>query len=176
MDRILQQPVNDIIAMVKKKEMARDAHLAASQNGMSQMKKKKKEQSKQKLFDSDKLKQAPCPHCKKMNALHPDGSFGWNSKPFEMCVNCFSMKRAKKPDDKSVSFNADSKQHADIGIIIAHMSAISTSNANNDSHVWSGLPVKIHLKDGAVPYNAQTAWSIPLHWQTPVKEQYERDR
>ena len=56
MDRILQQPVNDIIAMVKKKEMARDAHSAASQIGMPQMKKNKKEQSKQKLSDSDKLK------------------------------------------------------------------------------------------------------------------------
>ena len=133
-DRILQQPVNDVIAMVEKKEMARDAHSAASQNGMSQMKKKKKEQSKQKLSDSDKLKQAPCPHCKKMYALHRDGRFGWNSKPFEMCVNCFRMKRAKKPDDNSVSSNADFEQSADIGIIVAPVSAIATSNAKNDSH------------------------------------------
>ena len=39
----------------------------------------------------------------------------------------------------------------------------------------SGPPVEIHLKDEAVPYKAQTAVSIPLHWQTPIKEQYARD-
>ena len=36
-DGIHQQPVSNVIAMVEKKEMARDAHSAASQNGMSQM-------------------------------------------------------------------------------------------------------------------------------------------
>ena len=51
---ILQQPVNDVIAMVEENS-------AASQNGMSQMKKVKEEQSMQKLSDSDKLKQATCP-------------------------------------------------------------------------------------------------------------------
>ena len=39
----------------------------------------------------------------------------------------------------------------------------------------SGPPVEIHLKDGTVPNKAQTAVSIPWHWQTPVKEQYARD-
>ena len=40
-DKILQQPVNDVISLVEKKEMARE------------------------------------------------GQFGWNSKPFDMCRDCF---------------------------------------------------------------------------------------
>ena len=75
-----------------------------------------------------------------MYALHRDGSFGWNSKTFEMFVNCFRIKGAKKPDNKSVSSNADSEQSADIGIIVAHVSAISTSNVKNDSHVTPPTP------------------------------------
>ena len=44
------------------------------------------------------------------------------------------MRVNKKPDDNSISSNADSGQSADIGIIIDHLSTISTSNARNDSH------------------------------------------
>ena len=39
----------------------------------------------------------------------------------------------------------------------------------------TGPPVEIHLKDGAVPYKAQTAVSVPLHWQADVREQLTRD-
>ena len=39
----------------------------------------------------------------------------------------------------------------------------------------SGPPVEIHLKDGAVPFKARTAVSIPIHWQSKVKELYAKD-
>ena len=45
-DQILQQPVNDVIVMVEKKEIARDVHSAASQCDMSSMKRQKKKNEK----------------------------------------------------------------------------------------------------------------------------------
>ena len=41
-DQILQKSVNEVIATVEKKEMARDAHSAASTSAMSSMKQFKK--------------------------------------------------------------------------------------------------------------------------------------
>jgi len=89
-DNILQKSVNEVIAMVEKKEMARDAHSAASTSAISSMKQQKKREQNQpqlqkKPSKGDKSKQAPCPHCKKMYSLHREGRFGWNSKPFDMC-------------------------------------------------------------------------------------------
>ena len=39
----------------------------------------------------------------------------------------------------------------------------------------SGPPVEICLKDGAIPFKAQTAVSVPLNWQADIKEQLARD-
>ena len=74
-DRILTQPINDVIAMVEKKEMARDAHSAANHSSMSSMKRQQKK-NQQKLTESEKNKQGSCPHCKKTYALHREGRFG----------------------------------------------------------------------------------------------------
>ena len=134
-DQILQQPVNDVIAMVEKKEMARDAHSAASQSAMSSMKKQKKKNEKQKLTDTDKSKQATCPQCKKMYALHREGRFGWNSKPFDMCIDCFRIKGRKKQGDNSAASISDSENTADIGIIVAHVSSIAASGSECTSPI-----------------------------------------
>ena len=134
-DQILQQPVNDVIAMVEKKEMARDAHSAASQSAMSSMKKQKKKSEKQKLTDADKAKQATCPQCKKSYALHREGRFGWNSKPFDMCIDCFRVKGRRKPGDNSAASISDTENAADIGIIVAHVSSIAASGSECNSKV-----------------------------------------
>ena len=149
-DQILQQPVNDVIAIVEKKDMARDAHTAASTSAISSMKQQQKkrehndaaqkqqqlQQSQQKVRDGDKSKQAPCPHCKKMYALYREGRFGWNSKPFDVCRDCFRIQRRQKPGEKSVSSVSEFDQTADVGIIVAHVSAIgtSTSDSEGDGH------------------------------------------
>ena len=100
-DRILIQPVNDVIATVEKKEMAKEAHSAANHSSMSSMK-RQQQKNQQKLSESDKNKQGSCPHCKKTYALHREGRFGWNSKPFDMCMDCFKIKKRKKPSDNYV--------------------------------------------------------------------------
>ena len=130
-DRILEHPINDVIAAVEKKEMARDAHSAVSASSMSSMKLQRRkgqagaasgQQQLQKAPEADKCKQASCPHCKQGFALYREGRFGWNSKPFDMCRDCFRTQRRKKPEKDSTSVSSVSE--ADVGIIVAHLSSI----------------------------------------------------
>ena len=84
-DKILQQPVNDVISLVEKKEMARDAHSVASTSAISSMKQQQKkkvhaglahestQQQGQKSSDVDRSKQGNCPHCKTIFALYREG-------------------------------------------------------------------------------------------------------
>ena len=73
-DQLLQKSINEVIAMVEKKEMARDAHCAVSTSAISSMKQlqKKKvhnvaaDKQSQNPNDAEKGKQVPCPKCKKI--------------------------------------------------------------------------------------------------------------
>ena len=141
-DGILAQPINDVIALVEKKEMARDAHSAASSSSMSSMKLQRKktqtsadagQQRTTKATEVERSKQGNCPHCKKDYALYREGRFGWNSKPYEMCRTCFQSQRRKKQEVNSTSVS--SVPEADVGIIVAHVSAISETGVHDDSYV-----------------------------------------
>ena len=134
-DKILEQSINYVISAVEKKEMARDAHSATSVSSMSSMKLQRKRGQaglasgqQQKTNESERNKQGNCPHCKKDYSLFKEGHFGWNSKPYEMCPGCFRAQRRKKPDtNKSVASVSESE--ADVGVIVAHVSAIGEAKA-----------------------------------------------
>ena len=81
----------------------------------------------------------------------------------------------KRPD--KLPFPAIPENNAKMELWIKEYFASSTFNICPDKVLpeMSGPPVEIHLKDGAVPYKAQTAVSVPLHWQKTIKEQYARD-
>ena len=141
-DGILSQPINDVIALIEKKEMARDAHSAASSSSMSSMKLQRKkgqasadagQQRSTKANEGERSKQSNCPHCKKEYALYREGRFGWNSKPYEMCRACFQSQRRKKQEVNSTSVS--SVPEADVGIIVAHVSAIGEAVVQNDPDV-----------------------------------------
>ena len=132
-DKILEQPINQVISMVEKKEMARDAHSAASASSMSSMKLQRKKGgqasgsgvSSAGQQSSDRNKKANCPHCKKEYALYKEGRFGWNSKPYEMCQGCHRTQRRKKADkteNSSVASASDSQ--AEFDVIVAQVSGV----------------------------------------------------
>ena len=134
-DKVLKQPINDVISIVEKKEMARDALSAASASSMSSMKLQRKKGHagaeasghQQKSNVSERSKQGSCPHCKKDYALYKEGRFGWNSKPYDMCPGCFRAQRRKKPETTTVS--SVSEPEADVGVIVAHVSTIAEAEA-----------------------------------------------
>ena len=131
-DKILEQSINYVISAVEKKEMARDAHSAASASSISSLKLQRKRGQasgqQQKTNESERNKQGNCPHCKKDYSLYKEGRFGWNSKPYDMCPGCFRAQRRKKPDT-SKSVSSVSESEADVGVIVAHVSAIGEARA-----------------------------------------------
>ena len=127
---ILRKPVNDVISLVEKKEMARDALSVGSNNAQSSFKREKGNRKQEKNKD-ERDKEGTCPHCKKSFALFKEGRFGWNSKPFEMCSKCYRSQRQRKPNaGSSGSGQGNSSQEAPsnaaLEVVVGQVSAINT--------------------------------------------------
>ena len=87
---ILDESINDVIALAESKEMARNA-LPASNTSVSSYR------CQNKLPDKDKT--TPCPDCKKF-FLYTENAKGWNKKPHACCLSCFRIRRSKYRQDK----------------------------------------------------------------------------
>ena len=88
---ILQTPVNDVIALVENKEMAR--------NAVSSFKRQQvppKEPPLASLSRVDQTKQAACPDCQRLFTIFTEGTRGWNTKPHTVCLNCYRVRRRRK--------------------------------------------------------------------------------
>ena len=139
LDKVLEKTVNEVIAEVEKREMAREANSAGGSNsGISSMKQHQRRAQAaatspgtpslqntsphSKISDAERNKHADCPHCKKSFPLYRNGRFGWNAKPFKMCQSCF--RRRKSGGDSSVSAVSDDMDSASLGVIVAQVSSI----------------------------------------------------
>ena len=91
---------------------------------------------------------------------------------------CTCQKRSLPPErPKKLPFPAIPENNQKMESWLLSQFASSTFNVCPRQQLpeMSGPPVKIHLKDGAKPFKAQTAVSIPIHWQPAIKEQYAKD-
>ena len=90
-DGIWDRTVNGIIALVEKREMARDDHPSANTSVISSFKEEARKplNPTQQLSTTDKICHLPCPQCGQNFTPFSQGFFGWNSCPYEICVGCF---------------------------------------------------------------------------------------
>ena len=101
---ILTKPVNDVIALVENKEMARNALLSSTLSAMSSFQRLKKVPhmgSAPVPAPADKVKQALCPDCKSTFRVFTEGPRGWNTKPHQICVDCYRARRRKRREQPS---------------------------------------------------------------------------
>ena len=101
---------------------------------------------------------------------HPKVSSG------EPCCNC--PKRSEPPRrPEKLPFDPIPENNIKMESWLRSQFASSTFNVCPRQKLpeMSGPPVEIHLKDGAVPFKAQTACSVPLNWQADIKEQLATD-
>ena len=169
-DQLLQKSINEVIAMVEKKEMARDAHCAVSTSAISSMKQlqKKKvhnaaaDKQSQNSNDAEKGKQVPCPKCKKSYFLYREGKFGWNSKPFNMCRECFRTQRRTKPSEQNAM--SEQPQAADVGIITSDIFAIGSEIRSSDGGPSTKPPAtrKNRRRQRHANVNSATAHNIRM--------------
>ena len=119
-DGILDKSVNDVVALVEGKEMARNA-LPPSAAGISGFKRQQKA-----VPPADKSKITPCPDCGKNYSLYTENASGWNKKPHPCCLNCFRLRRSKNRQKTKEASDGDGSSASDIGGIFAQVSSFST--------------------------------------------------
>ena len=96
---ILKKPVNDVIALVENKEMARSASSSSNLSAMSSFQQQQRtvtDNQNTTPSQSAKTTQAPCPHCKTLFNIFSVGTRGWNTKPHTMCISCYRTRRRRK--------------------------------------------------------------------------------
>ena len=95
---LLTKPINDVIALVENKEMARNALPSASLSSISTFKQNKQAQPTTPPSDpvpaqSDRDKLGTCPDCKSRYKIFTESARGWNTKPHKVCINCYRARR-----------------------------------------------------------------------------------
>ena len=135
---IIETPVNDVVALVEGKEMARNALPSSSQSAVSTFRRQQKAMTVQPILPHvDRSKHGQCPDCQKSYQLFTQGAKGWNSKPHAFCIDCWRARcRRKRPSEirqqppsemqaveldlvSQLSSNhcSDTGQHGDINVI-----------------------------------------------------------
>ena len=98
-DSVLSKPVNDVIALVECKEMARNALPNSSLSAVSSFRRQTRTTPvppRPVASSPDRMQRAPCPECRKPYPLFTEGARGWNTRPHRMCLECFRLQRQLK--------------------------------------------------------------------------------
>ena len=93
------KPVNDVIALVETKEMARNALPSSALSAVSSLQRQKARANIPTTTApsrADQSKEATCPGCKGVFRIFTEGPRGWNSKLHQVCIDCFRANRRKQ--------------------------------------------------------------------------------
>ena len=139
---IQNKSVNDVIAFVEGREMARNATPTTSMSALSAFKKRQAQENDtpKKLSPPDTNKQVPCPNCGKKFDIYKQKTNGsWNTKPHTKCLNCWRASRRKNFKEEHTSLSSLSTELAvsQIGAIFLNREVISKSEfkkTNKSSH------------------------------------------
>eukprot|EP00111_Clytia_hemisphaerica_P020937 TCONS_00061733-protein len=93
---ILETSINDIIALVESKEMARDALPSSVGNVSSSTYRRHKPKQTEATHAGTPI---PCPGCRKPYLRFTEGRTGRNRKPHKMCIDCYRAKRRQERSD-----------------------------------------------------------------------------
>ena len=100
---ILRKAVNEVIALVETKEMARNALPPATLSSMSSFQRQRKTPINSTPTSSastpspvDQGKAANCPDCQCSFNLFTEGARGWNTKPHQVCITCYRAGRRRQ--------------------------------------------------------------------------------
>ena len=97
-ENIIKLPVNDVIAIVENKEMARNALPTSTLSAVSSFVRQRSivpeaSPTTNNTNAPDHNKMESCPACKKSFRVFSKGPKGWNVKPHQYCIDCFRAHR-----------------------------------------------------------------------------------
>ena len=95
---ILQKPVNDVIALIENREMARNALPSSSLSAVSSFRRQNHPTPTPSAtpYRSDQAKVANCLDCHTSFQIFTEGTRGWNTTPHQLCLTCYREQRRRK--------------------------------------------------------------------------------
>ena len=103
---ITEKPINEVISLVEKREMARDANVVTGNASAISSRQVCMPHGSRKFVapppglkepcPANRSKRIPCPQCGAQFAIFSEGLKGWNSKPHELCKDCYRSRRQQR--------------------------------------------------------------------------------
>ena len=139
---IIDRPINDVVSLLEKKEMARDANIVRSSTFAISSRQESYRTPKvsgpppgfKEPSSAQKAKRASCPQCREQFSPFVEGPRGWNLKPHEMCRNCFRFRRPQYKAHSSSnppSLSSICSEDAEALQVISQISVISTDTESS---------------------------------------------
>ena len=104
---IVTTAINDVIALVESKEMARNAMPTSDVSAVSAFRRqlatlpnedcRPSSSRHPSLVKTSPSQRSPCPICKQPFSVYREGPRGWNTKPFTLCIDCFRTRSGGNP-------------------------------------------------------------------------------
>ena len=140
---IQAKEVNDVVAFVENKEMARNAlpnpstlsAVSTFKRNMSapkpQVPAPRTQTAAQPPPPANKNQTAPCPDCNNLYCLWTENSFGWNRKPHPRCINCHRAQRRRNNGRGGARGTATSNAvEGDPFPVVSQVGSVSASKDN----------------------------------------------
>ena len=129
--------INEVIAFVESREMARNATPSTTLSALSSFRKKQPTPAAKKPTQPDIKKSMPCPDCGKMfNVFKQRANGSWNTKAHTKCINCWRSDHRKSQEPTSNSSNT-------IETVVTQIGAIDTLPHPNNN-IISKKEIKRH--------------------------------
>ena len=118
--------INDVIAFVESREMARNATpVSNTLSALSTFKRKQTLDVNPKKSSSDSNKTLPCPDCgKKFSTFKQNVNGQWNTIPHKKCLNCWRSNRPKS--SQNFQNNAISAEDSDLAPAVQQVGVIES--------------------------------------------------
>ena len=153
---IPQKPVNEVIALVENKEMARNALPSSSLSAVSSFRRQKNPAPPPSTTPSraEQAKEEKCPACHTTFRIFTEGPRGWNTTPHQVCITCYREQRRKTrqqrpPKQRSPQLPSPVVQAVESDSI-SQVAAIHTDNPRASRHSRRRRQSRTHTTHGTV--------------------------
>ena len=151
-DQLVGKSVNDVVAIVERREMARNSYPVPSLSAISSFKKSKipsppspapaAQPSPKNHIEpttADRNKTASCPTCRKTFRLYEEKAWGWNSRPHKMCLDCHKNQRRRgRASTNAVEDHSAQSQEPNVSQI-----ATNTADRMHSSEFSGRAPIQL---------------------------------
>ena len=128
---ILHKSMNDVVALVENKEMARNALPSSSLSAVSMFQRNQHRPIPPPASvappKADRDRVATCPACKTFFQTFTEGARGWNTKPHQVCISCYRVHRRKGRQQHSPQAPPPNVQASIESDAISQVAAFQTS-------------------------------------------------